>query len=415
MEKIKTLALLHVINILSLVFIVGNIILRLFFEGNHYGGLFLWSLLISALALFLKTKTRFFGGVLILWVALPIIRDVPLFQIGYLAFIGIFMLTLFYKNLEDPHYDRIEFEFRTGITIASFLLFFSLIMGGIRLFNHVAAGYLLIYLLSGVLLLRSLRYIEHNGDVKQLRKINLRAIGIVLILSIALSTEVFMRFYQQLRSLLWIGYNALVNFVLWVLYWPIYFMGSVLNYIITTFLQNPEGFPQEGGAGDVEGDMQNIHQNFESASLAESPLFRILLGIALLMVLFFILYKIYSRKATTRGVSETYTERKEVILPNRNRNLWQAIKNRLKPKSKEDKIRMYYQDFLESLKEKGVVLLSSDTTRDFQRKGEPYFVSEELSAFRDIYLQARYGEKSIDQATYKMAKNIHDKFMKKKE
>jgi len=413
MEKIKTLTLLHVINILSLTFIVGNVFLRLFFDSNHYGGLFLWSLLISVLALFLKTKTGLFGGVLILWVVLPVIRDVPLYQMGYLFFIGIFMLTLFYKNMEDPHYDRIEFEFGTGIAIASVLLFFSLIMGGISLFNDVAAGYLLIYLLSGVLLLRSLRYIEHNGDVQQLRRINFRAIEIILILSITLSTEVFMGFYQQLRGLLWIGYNGLINFVLWLLYWPLFFIGSFLSYIITNFLQNPEGFPQEAGGGDVEGDMQNIHRNFDSTSLAESPLFRIILGVILLLVLFFILYKIYSRKATTRGVSETYTERKEVILPNRNRNLWQAIKNRLKPKTKEDRIRMYYQDFLESLKEKGVVLLPSDTTRDFQRKGEAYFAEEELSLFRDIYIQARYGEKAIDQTTYKTAKNIHEKLMKR--
>ncbi len=417
MEKIKTLTLLHVINVLSLVFIVGNVFLRLFFDGNHYGGLFLWSVLMSGLALMLKGKTRLFGGVLLLWVLLPIMIALPLYQMGYLAFIGIFMLTLFYKNLEDPHYDRIDFEFGVGIAVASVLLFFSLIMGGIRLFNDVAAGYLLIYLLSGVLMLRSLRYLEHNGDEEQLKKINSRSVGIILILSVTLSTEVFMRFYYQLRSLLWLGYNTLIDFVLWVLYYPIYYFGTFLNFIITTLANwagEPEGFPEEGSE-NVAGDMENIHESIQGTALGDSPVVRILLGIAMLGAVFFILYKVYSRKAITRGIRETYTEKKEVILPNKNKNLWKTIKDRLKPKSKEDRIRSYYQEFLRSLEEKGVVLLASDTTRDFQRKGEPYFGKEKLSAFRNIYLQARYGEKAIDHETYKEAKEIYESLMKKEE
>ncbi|GEM_PF-1967173 len=417
MEKIKTLTLLHIMNVLSLVFMVGNVFLRLFFEGNHYGGLFLWSVVMSVVALLLKKRSGLFGGALIPWVLLPALVEVPLYQMGYLLFVGIFMITLFYKNREDPHYDRVEFEFGVGIAITSVLLFFTVIMGGLRLFNNVAAGYLLIYLLSGVLMLRSLRYLEHTGDVQQLKKINFRAMGIILILSITLSTGVFTRFYQQLRSLLWIGYNVLIDFVLWVFYWPIYFIGSVINYIITTLTDmggEPEGFGEEG-SGDVVGDMEGVHDSLQGNALSDSPVFRILLGILILGLIFFALYKIYSRKAVTRGATETYTERKEVILPNKNRNLWKSIKNLLKPKSKEDRVRIYYQEFLMDLMEKGMVLLPSDTTVDILRKGASYYSEEELSIFRNIYIKVRYGEKAIDNKTYKEAKRIYERIIKKKE
>lgn len=415
MEKIKTITLLHIINVLSLVFMVGNVILRLFFEGNHYGNLFLWSVLMSGLALLLKTKTKFFGGLLILWVFLPRLWEIPGYQLGYLAFIGIFMLVLFYKNMEEPHYDRVEFEFGIGIAIASVLLFLSLIMGGLSLFNHVAAGYLLIYLLSGVLMLRSLRYLEHNGDVQQLRKINLRAVGMIVVLSVILSTGVFMRLFQQLRSLLWTGYNALIDFVMWVLYWPLYYLGTFINYVIAAIMEwagEPE-FLTEEGSGDVGGDMERIHDSFQGTPITDTPLFRNLLGLIMLVLVFFILYKIYTRKATTRGVTESYTEKKEVILPLKNRALWKAVKNRLKPKSKEERIRGFYREFLEVLGEKGVVILPSDTTWDFQRKGKRHFAGEELSTFRNIYLQVRYGEKSVDNHTYREAKRIYEKLMKK--
>ncbi len=414
MEKIKTLTLVHLINILCLLFMVGNVFLRLFYDGNHYGGLFLWALGMSATAVYVKGKTRYFGGLLLPWVLAPLLIGLPLYQILYAGIIGIFMLTLLYKNMEEPHYDRIEFEFGVGMGIAGVLWFFILLMGGIPLFNNVAAGYLLIYILSGVLMLRSLRYLEHNGDKEQLKKINLRSMGIIVGLSIVLSTEGFMRLFHQGRSLLWMGYNRLIDLVLWVLYWPVYYLGTFINYIVEAIMQEPQGFSEEGAQG-VGGDMQEIHESLRGAPGAGSPMVRVLIAVALLGAVLFILYKIYTKKAMSRGIRETYRENKEVILPNKDRNLWKAIKNRLKPKSKEDRIRMYYQDFLGTLKEKGVVLLPSDTTLDFQRKGEAYFGKEELSLFREIYLQARYGGKAIDQATYKRAKNIHENLMKREE
>ncbi|NBG88032.1 DUF4129 domain-containing protein [Isachenkonia alkalipeptolytica] len=414
MEKIKTLTLLHLINVLSLLFMVGNVLLRLFHDGHHYGGLFLWSLLMSGGMLFCKGKTRFFGGWLLPWVLLPLLMEIPLYQIGYLAVVGLFILLLFYKNMEDPHYDRIEHEFGVGIAIAGVLWFFILLMGGVRLFNNVAAGYLLIYILSGVLMLRSLRYLEHSGDHEQLKRINLRSVGIVVVLSIILSTDFFMKFFQQTRSLLWMGYNLLIDVVLWVLYWPIYYIGTFINYIIAAIMQEPQGFTEEGGQ-DVAGDMQEIHENVRATPVAESPVFRILIAIILFAAVFFILYKVYTRKAMTRRINETYSENKEMILPNKKGDLWNAIKSRLKPKTKEDRIRIYYGEFLEKLEAQGAVLLPSDTTQDYHRKGKAFYSENELARFRSIYLQVRYGEKAIDSKTYKEAKGIYGKFINKEE
>lgn len=415
MEKIKTLTLLHLVNILSLLFVVGNLVLRLFYDGNHYGGLFLWSLLMSVLLLYLKEKTRYYGGALILWVVIPWIIGTPPYQIAYVGLIGLLMVLLFYKDTEEPLYERIEFEFSIGITTAAVFLFFALIMGGLQLFSNVAAGYLLLYILSGVLILRSLRFLEHNGDIAQLKKINRRAIGIIGVLSIILSSNFFMNWFLELRGLLWKGYNLVIDFVLWVLYWPIYWIGTLMNYLLITFInwiRQRGSLPQEGSE-NVVGDMEEIHETIRSTGAADSPLFRIILGVGLLVLLIFVLYKLYTRKAMTRKISETYTERKEVILPTKEGSYWENLKKRLKPKTKEERVRQYYRGFLEGLAEKGVVLLPSDTTGDFHRKGEAFFSAEELRVFRNIYLQVRYGEKEIDRKTYKEAKRIYEELTKK--
>ena len=421
MEKIKTLTMLHLIHKLSLLFTVGNLFILLFFvsshEGNHYGGLFIWSLVMSGLALLVKEKTKYYPGLLIPWILLPLILEVPLYQIGYLGFLGTFILTLLYKNSEEPKYDLVEFEFGVGIAVAGGLMFFTLITGGLRIFNNVSAGYLLIYILSGVLMLRSLRYLQYSGEGEKLKKINFRAIGIILILSITLSTQIFMNLFQQLRTLLWMTYNAMIDVILWVFYWPLHYFGVFLNEvfrIIVEWISRMDGVQEEGPAA-VSGEIEIIRKSFERGALEDNTLFRTALGIAVIALIFYVLYKMYIRKGMTRGISETYTEKKEVILPNNNRNLWKTVKDRLKPKSKEERIRMYYQGFLQRLREEGVILLPSDTTGDFQRKGEPYFDEKELTVFRHIYLQARYGEKAIDSETFKVAKNTYNKLMTKEE
>lgn len=425
MEKIKALTLLHLTHKLSIFFILGNFIILMFYEGshlgNHYGGLFIWSLLMCGLTIVVKEKTKYFPLMLLPWVAIPWFLEVPLYHVGYLAFLSLFIVALFIKNKEEPNYDTIEFEFGLGVALSIFLLLLSFITGAVEIFNNVAAGYLLIFILSGVLLLRSLRYLEYNAGGEHIKKANLQSLGIILTLSIVLSTPLFMSLFQEFRSFLWRAYNALIDFVLWVFYWPIYYFGIFFNEVFRRMeawfrrMQEDMDEDLQGTSESVPEEMEQFMEALEGSGLAENPILRFLLGGLVIILIFYILYKLYVRKGISRGVKETYTERKEVILPNKERGLWQRVKNRLKPKSREERVRSYYRGFLHNLEGKGVVLLDSDTTKDFYRKGSPYYSEEDLLRFRNIYLQVRYGNKPVDSKTYKEAKALYAQLVKDQE
>jgi hypothetical protein len=105
-------------------------------------------------------------------------------------YIGAFSIIACYLGIwgiKSINYDT-EYEIlRKGIVLCAGTLFMSIITTNIVLFNKFSAQFIIIFLVSSVLLLRTLRNIQYNGDSSEARKINNRYSILIIVLSAILS------------------------------------------------------------------------------------------------------------------------------------------------------------------------------------------------------------------------------------
>ena len=245
-----------------------------------------------------------------------------------------------------------------------------------------AVPYLILYLLTGVCLMRILR---EEGKLTKSRNI-----AVMLVLLLGSTVLAGLQMPQLILSAAGFLYR---NVISWVFFGLFVALGTII-YGIITFIARAFAFlktDQFEASNESAWSAQEIFGE-ESEFLTQSyaawleVALAVLLTLAVLYVIFIIFRKLLGKKTEDRK-REFYKEEHE-SLKMRNRSIKRGI---IRPKDPRQAVRWYYRKYLKAGSSRGGEKPDiSDTSLKIWRKFSPFFPVCEAGKLRDQYIAARY-------------------------
>ena len=305
--------------------------------------------------------------------------------------------------------DRKMFEDHFGFTGKLYLL----LLFGILAINTKRLGaaltgaipYLIIYLLTGVCLMRILR-----EDGKLTKGRNVAILLALLFGSIALAG---LQTPQLILNIVGFLYR---NVIAWVIVGVVVAVGTIVYGIISIFAKlfsflnignsgvnmDPAGFAQ-----DILGeDVEIIAGQFPAWLRIAAAM---LLVLAVAYVIFLIMRKLLGKKSDEKK-RDFYTEEHE-NLQRRERSMRNGL---LRPKDPRQAVRWYYRKYLkEGASKRKQKPIPADTSMDILQKYSPFFPENEAEELRELYIIARYRQSlDIPRTAADTARDLWDKMMR---
>jgi hypothetical protein len=338
---------------------------------------------------------------------------VSIYEKLFLLILGGLTLFLLYTQ-RDVTYGLVLEHFNKTYPIALLLFLVTFIMRYIStnkfiVLESVVSSSLLMYFVSSIILLRTLRYLEHKPEDKNLMSLNIRYALAVLIFSMFLSIP-FVR-----ERLFW-GVSYIFSFIYFIFITIIsvifiiigYVIGKIIYFIIT-FMAN------RGLIGRSSKEIMNINPELNkflkflwerrhiTSDLLDKIIivsFYILVTVTVILIIYWVMKRFYR----TYKKEENYIEEKEFIFPSL--NPIKVIKN-LFGRSNLNPIRDYYRKYLLDSRDMGVDIRYSDTTYDVYKKTSGLFNDDSLKKMRNIYIEVRYGFGKITSELIKEFKKLY--------
>lgn len=383
--------LLSAISNFSFVFTILCYILP-FTTVNNFILMYILAVFAGYLGLCLKERRKryLFTGVLM---AIPIIFFK---EERSLIFVSILIFSFYYylsKSAGKNDYRTFVVNFKRGLSIFAFLIGISTLTGTIYLLSKFSIHFMIIYFLSTVVLVRSLRHIQYNKDMERINKLNLRYSILITGISFILSIE---EIREAIFHGLKVGYEFLVDIFMEAFSW--FFIG--VGYIGLLFMKIFKWIFQRGKDKGVQikpPEPTEIEKQIEE--LATLPpilktILSIIFKVLLILLILYIIVRILKQNRVGKRVEEEYLEEREFIsLKKKKEKRWRSI---FKPKESGELIRYYYKKFLNKCIGKNILILKTDTTFDINKKAEEIYNSGLIDKFRQIYIKTRYGEKRVE-------------------
>jgi hypothetical protein len=139
--------------------------------------------------------------------------------------------------------------------------------------------------------------------------------------------------------------------------------------------------------------------------LLNSQIFNIIIRAFVILLVAYIIIKLFNGLANNESVQEEYLEEKEFILRSEDQGKYhrRGLFEFLKPKNSNEQIRFYYQKYLRNCMDKGIEITERDTTEEISNKSQIKFDKKLIDNIRNIYIKIRYGEK---ESTKEMAREM---------
>jgi hypothetical protein len=338
---------------------------------------------------------------------------VSIYEKLFLLILGGLTLFLLYTQ-RDVTYGLVLEHFNKTYPIALLLFLVTFIMRYIStskfiVLESVVSSSLLMYFVSSIILLRTLRYLEHKPEDKNLMSLNIRYALAVLIFSMFLSIP-FIR-----ERLFW-GVSYIFSFIYFIFITIIsvifiiigYVIGKIIYFIITLMANR-------GLIGRSSKEIMNINPELNkflkflwerrhiTSDLLDKIIivsFYILVTVTVILIIYWVMKRFYR----TYKKEENYIEEKEFIFPSL--NPIKVIQN-LFGRSNLNPIRDYYRKYLLDSRDMGVDIRYSDTTYDVYKKTSGLFNDDSLKKMRNIYIEVRYGFGKITSELIKEFKKLY--------
>jgi hypothetical protein len=264
-------------------------------------------------------------------------------------YMGAFSIIAFYLGvwgIKGINYDT-EYEIlRRGIILCAATFFISVVSSNINLFNKNSAQYIIIFLVSSVLLLRTLRYSQYNSDSSEARKINNRYSIMIILLSAVLSISYVREIVVKAVKY---TYNFIVEGFMWLFSWLFLGIGYILaiaqnalaRLIARINRQWPQLFQNVNPPKDVETpEVEEIRK-----ALFDNVVINVILKVVIIFIILYIIIRILRYFAAKSKDEGQYFEEREFITKSsaEGQNPLKKLFSFLKPKNNNEHIRLYYQ------------------------------------------------------------------------
>ncbi|MDI6602422.1 MAG: hypothetical protein QME46_11705 [Thermoanaerobacteraceae bacterium] len=287
--------------------------------------------------------------------------------------------------------------FKKGIGLVAIIFGISIIRKNVNIFSTVSAPYIIVYLVFSVVLLRTLRYMEYNKNSMDINKINLKYSAIITTLSLTISMKPVREFiFNSLYQI----YNFIINMLFYLLSWPIFGIGYVMQFIVY-FVKKiiSTNARQQISINVSEPPFENIEEINRTdiiEFLMKNKLVNTLLQITIFVVIIWLFIKIFGRQFHLKREEEEYIESREFITEKKENNSIRRLPIIFRSRTPVDYIRIYYLKYLRMCKTKKIDIKNSDTTFQINDKAKDYFDSNVIKNIREIYIKVRYGGWSPD-------------------
>lgn len=403
---LNSIYLIKTLNLIALIFIPLNYVLGVFGYSNMNGLIYLWLCFIGFLLNHFYKKKSKLVYVLAIFLFLPLITAKSIDELIYLIIYCIITIPMIIKGMSVVRYDNELDIFRKGIYLCLGTCIVSFFIGGIHIFTDFSAYYVIIYLVSSVILLRNLRFEEYNMDNKEGRKINNRY-SIIIVISSAILSIAYVR--EIVVKIIKNSYIYIIDLFMYLFAWLFlgigYLMSIVYNALIS--LIKKSGIKTQG----LESIMQN--KKIKSPEVEEgkvlidkllnNQIFKIAVKAIVILLIVYIILRIFRGLINSERKNEEYLEEKEFIL--KSKEIDKTSKNKIfdfiRPRSNEEKIRRYYQKYIKKCLDKNIEIKEIDTTEEIRNKSESKFNPKIIDNIRNIYIKIRYGKKEASKETVK--------------
>ena len=287
--------------------------------------------------------------------------------------------TVFSKRIFTTRED-FERHFKFSAKLFGLMLIGIVLPGRIVGAVNVAVPYLVVYLLTGVLLMRIQR-----EDGRLARSRNTVVMVALLLVSIILAV-------MDVPSIvLSAGGFVYRNVISWIIY-GLAIVISAVFYAFAWVITRIFGGRAPGSETPVNPDPAadgSLLTNAEAVLRAVPVWIEVAVVILLVFAVLFIIYKIMRRLLGNRlkdGRAKAYTEEREK-LTKQPRNARDGL---LRPKEPRLAVRWFYRKCIKEGQLRGAKTDIADTSHSIMNKHKPYFSEEAAENFRDIYIVARY-------------------------
>ncbi len=288
------------------------------------------------------------------------------------------------------------------------LFLFVFLYKNINMFNRLSLQYVIIFLTSGLYLMRTSRHSKDIINNKKFMLMNSLVIIITSIASIVLSTEAILNVVIIAVKFV---YSKIVvpigTGIIYILFLPMaYFMNKAAKYKEAPPI--PFEIPE-----DVKEEARRIIEKDTNANTL-NIIANIIIIICLAVVVFVIIRILAVRKkkkliSYTDGIKEQRSFLDDEDTRNRKEN--QIFNKSI------NQIRYWYKRFLVLCSKRRMSILENDSSNSIYIKSTYIFKNSEsdLNNMKEIYRKARYDKEDIDNQDVKMIKNIYKKLEKEKE
>jgi len=287
------------------------------------------------------------------------------------------------------------------------LLLFVFLIKNIELFNRVSLQYVIIFVISGLYLMRTARHGQEIINNKRFMLMNALIIIITSIISIVLSTDAILKLVIIVVKFVYSKIFApIIMQIIYILFLPMsYFMNraDVYEEAPPAPFEIPEYIEQEAEKYLIQDPSEKIFSVFAYIAAA-----------AFLAFVIYGLIKVFSvmKKRKTFDYVEGVKENRSFIddEDKRNKNEKQIFTNGI------NQIRYWYKKFLMLCSKKRMSIFEYDNSHTIYEKSSDIFKghTENLEVIKEIYRKARYDKEAIDNQDVKTIKSIYKTLEKEK-
>lgn len=390
----KEIILLEIVSIASFLYSVFMIYVS-FAPINEMALMFLWTITVSMFYAVNYRKSKLYE-ISILFLLLPLIFYRETTATFFILVTAILIFLYIRKSLsKDNHYTYVDKVKKTYLLYMP-LVYIRFILDNFYEAIVYAIPFIIIYFLSSIILARTIRHLDSNMGMENIRKSNVKNL-IMMAVIFGITT------FEKLRD----SALTIIEEALNLLYYPIYLLGRLIKIPYENMkIEQLDYENSEKIVEDFEIEQFEVIEELAEEKVWDFTIAKRVLGFILIVVAVYIIYKLIINAGNRRYEGIEYIEEREYIRESKKKK--KRFKRDKFPKELKEQIRYYYRRFLGKLIRKNVEILKTDSTLEINEKAESVF-EEEVHRIREIYINSRYGDTQIDKGLVEEMENLYKK------
>lgn len=380
---------IEIVSIVSFLYATFILVMPSTFIGT-IGSLFIWTILSSILYAYLIKKHKLYNlSILLLLAPLIYFRETKaiIFIIATSLIIFFYINNSLFKGNYFIHADKIKKSYLLFVP----LIYLRFMLDGFVISIGGAIPFIIIFIFSSIILLRTIRHLDSNMGMKTIRKNNIKNIFIL--------TSIFpIIFFQNLRDIIRVFFDKSLS----IISYPLAFIGKIIGNILELILGQNKDIQEEIIIGEGAGEISKMPvEEFGETVGNVATDYTILKNIFFILFLILVIYSIYrilrnSGKSTFEDTD--YVELREYIKDDKKkRNMFKRDKY---PSNPAEQIRYYYRRFLNKIDKSGIQILKTDTSIEINEKANEVY-QKDISRIREIYINSRYSNSEAEEKDVK--------------